>query len=113
MRNANDALRHHDCTDGYNRFNFGLIATSGVKALVGTFRAYWLLDIIASYQPQLKSEDFQIWRLKKFEDDSAIVRCEDGNGRKLVEQEIPFTDFAAIEATIFIEFNVVLLPSEH
>lgn len=113
MQNANDVLRHHDSTDGYYRFNFGLIATSGVKALADTFRAYWLLDIIASYQQELSSEDFQVWRLKKFEDDSAIVKCEDGNGKKLVVQEIPYTDFIAMEATLWVEGGIGLLPSEH
>jgi len=113
MRNANDALRHHNCTDGYYRFNYGLIATSGVKALADTFKAYWLLDVIASYQPQLDGEGFQLWHLRRFTDCSAIVECEDGNGRKLVEQEIPYTDFEAEEATIWVEEGVALLPSEH
>lgn len=113
MQNANDALRHHNCTDGYYRFNYGLITTSGVKALAEMFKAFWLLDVIASYQPQLKNEEFQVWRLKRFDDDSAIVKCEDGNGKRLVMQEVPFTDFSAGETTIWVESGVALLPSEH
>ena len=113
MKNANDVLRDYNCTDGYYRFNFGLIATSGVKALADAFKAYWLLDVIASYQHQLKKEEFQAWRLKRFKDSSAIVSCEDGNGRRLAMQEMPFTDFAAMEATIWVEGGVALLPSEH
>ncbi len=59
----------------------------------------WLLDIIASHQTAKLRKDsrgFQFWKLRKLDNDPkfmAIVVCEDGNGKKLVEQKIPFTDF--------------------
>jgi hypothetical protein len=92
---------------------FGLVLTDGAKALADNFQCYWFLDIIASYQAQLNNQPFQVWTMKKFEDGSAIVKCTDGNDRVLQRQEIPFTDFKADECTLWVEGNVILLPSEH
>ena len=69
--------------------------------------------LIASYQPQMKNEEFQVWTLKKNSDESAIVSCTDGNDKVLKTQRIPWTDFKADEATLWVEGNVCLLPSEH
>jgi uncharacterized repeat protein (TIGR04076 family) len=110
---ANDYLKQHNCSDEFFKFNFGLIITEGTKAMADQFECYWLVDVIASFQPTLKKEPFQVWTMKKLEDGSAIVKCTDGNDRVLQRQEIPFTDFKADECTLWVEGNVILLPSEH
>jgi len=81
--------------------------------MADTFGVYWLLDIIASYQPQLKNEEFQVWSLGRNEDSSAIVLCTDGNDKVLQSQNIPWTDFEPTVATVWVEFGTALLPSEH
>ncbi len=111
--NANDQLREHTCTDNYYKHNFGAVFTDGVKALCEMFACYWFLDIIVSYQPELETEEFQVWKLTRNEDNTAIVICSNGNGKTLKQQKIPFTDFAAQEATVWVESGVILLPSEH
>ncbi len=111
--NANDYLRHHTCSDEFFRYQFGLVITQGVKALADDWKCYWLLDIIVSYYPQLKNEEFQVWKLSVYEDNSALVTCSDGNDKMLKQQLIPFTDFKGKKATIWLEGNVMLLPSEH
>jgi len=112
--NANDTLSHHNCTDDYHKYNFGLIITDGALALAEKFECFWFLDIIASYQPKLQQEEFQVWRLKRDDNSSeANVTCDNGNGKILRKQRIPFTDFSANEATIWVESGVALLPSEH
>lgn len=113
MTNANDQLREYSCSDNYYRYNFGMVYTDGVKALCEKFECYWFLDIIVSYQPQLKDEEFQVWSLGKNEDDSAIVICTNGNDRILKTQKIEYTDFPCDEAVVWVEFGVALLPSEH
>lgn len=110
---ANDSLHHFNGTDNYCRYLFGMLATDGAMAFADKFRAYWLLDIVASYYPQLKEEEFQEWQLKVMEDRSAVVRCTNGNKKRLIVQEVPFTDFSANTATLWVEGNVILLPSEH
>ena len=111
--NANEQLREFNGSENYYAYNFGYAYTDGVRALVNMFECYWLLDIIVSYQPQLRSEDFQVWTLGVNGDRSAVVLCCDGNDKILKSQEIPFTDFKATEATIWVEGDVMLLPSEH
>ena len=111
--NANDQLREHNSTDNYYNYGFGLIITDGAKALADKFRCYWFLDIIASHQPELTDEEFQVWTLTKHPGDNATVKCTDGNDRVLVSQVIPWTDFEPDEATVWVEFGTALLPSEH
>ena len=113
MINANDQLREYTSTDNYYTSLCGLLITDGAKALADQFECYWFLDIIASYQPQLKEEEFQVWTLTKKEDNSALVSCTDGNDRILRTQKIPWTDFKTDTATIWVEIGVALLPSEH
>ena len=81
--------------------------------MADTYGVYWFLDIIASYQPQLKNEEFQVWKLTKHDGNKATVTCEDGNGNIIKSQKLPFTDFSADEATVWVEFGTALLPSEH
>ncbi len=111
--NANDRLRDYNCTDNYYKHYFNTVYTEGIKALCSEFECYWFLDIIVSYQPELVKEEFQVWKLLKNSDDSAIVTCTDGNDKTLKQQQIPYTDFKADEAIVWVEFNVILLPSEH
>ena len=110
---ANDELRQYRSTDNYYRHPLRMLFTDGVKALCDKFECYWFLDVVCSYQPGLKGEDFQVWSLNVNEDCSAKVICTDGNGQTLKTQNIMFTDFRAKFAEIWIEGNVILLPSEH
>lgn len=113
MENANEMLCHFVGTDYYFSYQFDLFITEGVKEFADKFSAYWFLDIIASYHSQLRNEDFQVWTLKVKSNNSAVVICTDGNEKQLIVQEISFTDFNARFATIWVEGNVMLLPSEH
>jgi hypothetical protein len=117
MINANDALREHTSSENFYKYNFGLIITEGAKSMADTYGVYWWLDIIASYQPKLKNEEFQVWTLKRT-GSSAVVTCTDGNDKQLISQRIPFTDFGPDVAVLWVEGNVetnliCLLPSEH
>lgn len=113
IQNANSIFTEHTCTENYYKHIFGFVYTDGVKALASRFSCYWLLDVILSYQPELKNDQYlQVWRLSVNEDNSALVRCEDGNGIVLKSQKVPFTDFDAKTCTIWVSDGVILLPSE-
>jgi hypothetical protein len=112
LTNANNKFKHYTCTDNYYRHFTGMLYTDGVQALCEEFECYWFLDVVGSYQYKLTKEEFQVWFLQKEEHGSAVVTCSDGNDRILVTQQIPFTDFQAKQAIIWVEFNVALLPSE-
>ncbi|WP_345081757.1 DUF6876 family protein [Nemorincola caseinilytica] len=114
--NANDFLKEHTCTNAYHRYMGNFLVTDGVLAMATTFSCFWLVDIIASYQGQLKKEPFQVWTLTRT-NDTAEVCCTDGNDNVLVTQHIPYTDFKPTTGTIWVERDettiVGLLPSEH
>jgi hypothetical protein len=77
----------------------------------------WLVDVFVSWQPQLKAEDFQVWKISVNPDNSALIVCEDGNNNELTRQEIPFTDFPLENFKCYVErsgeYTVALLTSEH
>lgn len=106
---------------------------------LGVLTAYWLLDVITSWQGELTKSrrdiSFQVWKLevpgmREVEEawrqdlpapegrsmNRGKVTCENGNGRVLAEQEIPLTDFPLSEITLYVtdepDQYVVLLPSE-
>ena len=111
--NANERFSMYNCTENYYKYFAGMVITDGVKALAETFKCFWFLDIVASYQQHLKSQEFQVWQLLKNVDGSALIKCTDGNDIMLKQQLIPFTDFEATTASVWVEYNVILLPSEH
>lgn len=94
--------------------------TDGVKYLAEKAGAYWLIDAILCsmrYEKQLQAEeyqDFSAWRLSvSKENNRAILTCEDGNGKRIYEQYIKYTDFPLSTASLWFENGVLLLPSEH
>jgi hypothetical protein len=100
----------------YQHWTRRLIFTPGVKYVAdngGQHGAYWLLDAIASYQPEPviknnpKLQEFQVWILTvDLEAHTAVLRMCDGDSPKpLVEQEIEYTDFDLAAITIWAEEN--------
>jgi hypothetical protein len=70
--------------------------TDGVRFVAERGWAYWLIDEIAFAQfsgQGLLDELFQHWVLSVHEDRTAVLRCDDGNGKRLYEKAIEYTDF--------------------
>jgi hypothetical protein len=110
-------IAHATGTKMYYRYNCGgeLLATDGAMAMADLCGAYWLLDVICSHQyGRVMREPFQVWKLELCKTtNGAFVRAEDGNGRKLATQRIPFTDFPLPEGImLYVENGVMFLPSE-
>lgn len=89
--------------------------TEGVRYLAQRASAYWLLDLIASWASisAVRREEFVTWTLKVHADRSAVAIAEDGNGRELTRQDIPWTDFPLDEVTLYLRDRVLMLPSEY
>jgi len=89
--------------------------TEGLKYLAEAAQAFWLIDLIASWAPhaRLRREDFIAWKLIVRTDRTATITADDGNGRVLITQDIPFTDFPLDEITLHLTDHVLLLPSEY
>ncbi len=107
-------LAHFHGTTGYYKNFTGLLYTDGVKYLADHAECYWLIDLVGSYQPQLRDVPFQVWRIKVKDDDSALVTMVEDTGKPVkIKQEIPFTDFPLSEFEFFCIDKVMLLKSEY
>jgi hypothetical protein len=140
-------LPHFTGTEEYHRIRYpwlrkDFLLTDGAKYLADKAAAYWLIDIVASYQLNKKvaTEGYQSWKLyvnhgeAAYEQplptclptwkqcaartNEALVTCDDGNKHILVTQEIPSTDFPLDEVHLYVtndDFNgiVVMLPPEY
>jgi len=111
--NSNETIMQASGSGTYHKYLFGMSATDGVLQLATTYRCFWFLDMVASYQQVISKEDFQIWTLRKNTDSSAWIIAEDGNGKVLISQEIKYTNFKMEQATVWVEGKVILLSSEH
>lgn len=102
--------------------------TDGAKYVAdngGEHGAYWLMDAIASYQPELlknpELRKFQLWTLGvNMENNTAVLQCqEDSDIPPVVVQEIDHTDFDFPELRLYCmpsgsgTARTILLPSEY
>jgi hypothetical protein len=97
--------------------NRRVLFTDGARHVADCGGAYWLLDEIALAQLHVKAvaaERFQVWTLN-----TDIVRhtgaltCEDGNGNRVFEKALEFTDFPVPEITLWFCGYTIFLPSEY
>jgi hypothetical protein len=75
--------------------------------------AYWLFDLILSWQVRLARHKFQAWELIRQEDATWTISCSDGNGNHLASQRILYSDFPIERFTLWMIDGVALLPSEY
>jgi hypothetical protein len=95
--------------------------TEGVRFVAEAAEAYWLLDVVFSYQHELRAinEEFQVWTLTPLPDDGALVTMTDGNTSKpIIQQKVSFTDFPFDQMpdgkmVMWLSNHVLYLPSEH
>jgi len=111
------ALRTFVGTTAYHRHWSGLRYTDGVKFLVEKAKAYWLLDLIASWQLEALCDEwlreFQLWELFVRADRTATAVCSRDSEDVAFRQEIKSTDFPLDYLKVYVERGVVLLPFEH
>lgn len=115
------SLAHFTGTDSYTRWSMlypKFLLTDGALYLARNAEAFWLMDVIGSYQRKLlrTGETFQVWTLT-VKNDEGVVICDDGNGKVLVRQRIPYTDFPLASIKLYASWDgsnlVILLPSEY
>lgn len=119
MSKAFDAtqLNNFIGTEKYYRINPCAVLTDGTKYLAEEAGAFWLMDAIASYLPQFTGkQDFVVAKLVRT-DSKAQLTLDDGNGRVLDQQHIPYTDFPLTNIQLYAcwggEFWVLMLCSEY
>lgn len=119
-------------SETFTRHWSGLTYTEGVNYLAEKADCYWLIDAIASYQPQCRQDhglrDFQLWVLIRqgqelmpwlaiLNPNSAILTCWRDSPRQdaqpMIRQDIEFTNFPLNEIRLYVCNGVLLLPSEY
>jgi len=67
-------------TEAYHRHPLGTSFTDGMMYVAETCGAYWLLDLCASWQPEIRKKlagiPFQVWRLRPLDDGSVLCASE-------------------------------------
>jgi hypothetical protein len=103
--------QYHRITIAYPK----ILATDGVLYVAQEGGAFWLMDAIASHQhtPNVRREEFQVWRLNVAPDKTAVLTGTDGNENEIARQEIECSDFPDSFVEIWLTDNVLLLPSEY
>jgi hypothetical protein len=101
-------------TTKWYRINNYTLLTDGAYYLAETAGAYWLMDLFASYA--VREEEFTVLNLTVKKSKATAV-IDDGNGRVIAKQGIPFTDFPLDSMKLYgvwsEEYFVIMLPSEH
>lgn len=121
-------------TEEIHRNFIGFPYTDGIQYLAEQAEAYWLIDAIASYQYQLKQDEylaeFQVWVLSVVgegkrdypfllpkENHKAVLACWPDTPKEGLKpaaiQQIEYTDFPLIELKLYVSGGVLLLPSEY
>ena len=97
-----------------------LLYTEGIKYLAEKVGAYWLIDAVASYQPEQiirsnpRLRHFQLWRLEVQEDKQARLELrEDSHLPPVLTQRIEYTDFPLKEFECFVCDGVLMLKGEY
>ena len=85
--------------------------TDGMLLVAERAGAYWHIDAVALSQREeaaLASEEFLVWSLI-VEGSSALLRCEAGIDRRLVERRIEYPDFPEPGIKFYAAGGVIML----
>lgn len=112
-----DLAQFSGTTRYYQHWLRRFVYTDGVH-YVAESGAHWLVDAIASHQPELlldpMLQQFQHWILKvDLNNQNAQLICERDSDNVVLTQDIAFTDFPLDEIRFYVVSKVLMLPSEY
>ena len=116
MTNANDNFGNANGSENFYVQKPSLIFyTDGVKSMAETCGAYWLIDLVVSYQGtrKINLQRFQVWKLTRIKEQSFSILATDGNNNRIAGQQIPFSDFPYDTATLWLVDGCIMLPTEY
>ena len=116
MTNANDNFGNSNGSDNFYVQKPSLILyTDGVKSMAESCGAYWLIDLVVSYQGtrEINLQRFQVWELTRVKEQKFSILASDGNDNRIASQQIPFSDFPFDAATLWLVDGCLMLPTEY
>ena len=103
-------------TEFYRHFTNAIIYTEGVKFIAERARLYWLIDLIASFQPRVLKDaalcEFQLWELR-IANGKAVVVCLRDSEDEAFRFPLKLADSALDFVRLYVENGTLMLPSEH
>jgi hypothetical protein len=99
-------------TENYWQHLFGFRYVDSVKYFCETKKAYWVLDLIGSYVPTLRSYSFLVLFLDVEEGKARFSAKEDLDMPDVVSQNIEYTDLD-LSIRLYWEGGVIIFPSDH
>ncbi|MEO5350533.1 MAG: hypothetical protein H7836_12935 [Magnetococcus sp. YQC-3] len=117
MKNTNELISELNQFTGTSKYFYDKLSriyyTEGINYLAEQEEAYWLINLIGSYQEEIK-ETFQIWNVRLCENGGAVITCRtDSNKPNIVTQCIEYTDFKLDNFEVYCINNVILLKTEY
>ena len=120
---ASELASYNQGSENFYHHDNSVTYTDGIKYLADSCEAYWLIDLISSYQCErrIRQHPFQVWTMHVDDRKVAQIRCEDGNGHLITRQAVPFTTFPLETITLYLEdgsldgetlIKVLMLPEE-
>jgi len=115
VKDLNQDFAMNTGSESYYKHYTGNHFTDGIKMMAEKYKAYWLIDVVMSYQyGKIRKIPFQIWEIVTDDSFRATVEMkEDTDQPILVRQKIPYTDFPEGIFKMYYINNVLLLPSEY
>jgi hypothetical protein len=78
---------------------------------------YWIMAAVSSHVTEIGTQDWFILVRVEVKDHQAVMRYEDGNGRELARQAIPYTDLPFEDLTLYAVWDTehwaIMLPGEY
>jgi len=104
-------------TGRYYKISRRHLLTDGTRYLAEQAACFWLMDAIASHLDEIDTAEWFVVIRTTVKRTSAVMVYEDGNGKELARQEIPYTDLPLTHIDLYAcwdsEHWVIMLPSEY
>ncbi len=98
----------------YSHWSRRIHYTDGIKAMAEKAEAYWLIDVIASWQTKRNAvERFQIWHLNVKDSEANVYMQTDKGASPRCRQKIEYTDFPSGKWKFYVVDRMLMLPSEY
>lgn len=98
----------------------GCIYTDGINYMAENCRAYWLIDAVFSYVPQIETVGewfFPVHLSKKDGKENWTLKIGDSENSRIFRQDIGYSDFPMDHIMLFLAKNdafwTLFLPSEY
>lgn len=104
-------------TGRYYKISRRHLLTDGTRYLAEQAACFWLMDAIASHLSEIGTAEWFVVIKTTVKRTSAVMVYQDGNGKELARQAIPYTDLPLAHIDLYAcwdtEHWVIMLPSKY